>query len=147
MKPSAWTESKTLLHTVKGKTYYPMTVAAARSYSEEDIASCYGWKTRHQEGGHMTANGEAFNPRGLTAAHKYLPISYVKVTNLENERSLIARVNDCGPFPSDHNPASGRRIIDLSMGAAQKLGFYRQGITRVLVESIQTEPTRLAEME
>lgn len=135
-------------YTVKGQTYYPMTVSAARSYSEEGIASWYGWETRHQEGGHMTANGEAFDPRGLTAAHKYLPLStYVKVTNLDNGRSLIIRVNDRGPFPSDHNPASGRRIIDLSMGAAQKLRFFRQEITRVRVESIQTEPSRQAETE
>ena len=64
-----------------------------------------------------TANGETFNPNGLTAAHKYLPLpTHVKVTNLENGRSII-----------DYNPKSGERIIDLSAGAAKKLGFYEKG--------------------
>ncbi len=78
----------------------------------------------------MTANGEAFNPRGLTAAHKLLPLpTNVRVTNLENGRSIIVRVNDRGPF-------SGDRIIDLSMGAAKRLGFYEKGTARVRVETI-----------
>lgn len=131
---------------VKGRTYYPMTVAAARTYRQKGIASWYGWETRNQHGGRMTADGEVFDPRGLTAAHKYLPLpTYVRVTNLENGRALIVRVNDRGPFPSAHNPDSGNRIIDLSMGAAKRLGFYKQGTTRVLVESIREKPTRLAE--
>jgi rare lipoprotein A len=88
----------------------------------------------------MTANGEAFNPKELTAAHKYLPLpTYVKVTNLENKRSIIVRVNDRGPFPSEHNPKSGDRIIDLSMGAAKRLGYYEKGTTLVKVEAIQIE--------
>lgn len=135
-------------YTVKGRTYYPMTMAAARTYREEGIASWYGWETRRQKDGHMTANGEAFDPRGLTAAHKHLPLPiYVKVTNLDNGRALIVRVNDRGPFPSDHNPASGDRIIDLSLGAAQKLDFHQRGTARVRVESIEIEeePTKLAE--
>jgi rare lipoprotein A len=86
----------------------------------------------------MTANGEAFNPNGLTAAHKYLPLpTHVKVTNLENHRSIIVRVNDRGPFPSEQNPKSGDRIIDLSAGAAKRLGFYEKGIAKVKVEVIQ----------
>lgn len=90
----------------------------------------------------MTANGEAFNPDGLTAAHKYLPLPmYVKVTNLRNDRSIIVRVNDRGPFPDRNNPKSGNRIIDLSMGAAKRLGFYKKGITRVKVEAIQIKET------
>jgi rare lipoprotein A len=86
----------------------------------------------------MTANGEAFNPNGLTAANKYLPIPmFVKVTNLENGKTVIVRVNDRGPFPSAHNAKSGERIIDLSMGAAKRLGFYGKGTARVRVEAIQ----------
>jgi rare lipoprotein A len=80
----------------------------------------------------MTANGEAFHPNGLNAAHKYLPLpTYVRVTNLKNRKSIIVRVNDRGPF------AKGR-IIDLSAGAAKKLGFYDKGTTRVLVETVRT---------
>ena len=86
----------------------------------------------------MTANGEVFDPNGLTAAHKYLPLpTHVKVTNLENNRWIIVRVNDRGPFPSDYNPASGNRIIDLSAGAAKKLGFFQKGLARVKVEAVE----------
>jgi len=121
---------KTSPYTVKGRAYYPMSVEAARNYREVGIASWYGYETRRKRGGHMTANGEAFNPRGLTAAHKLLPLpTNVRVTNLENGRSIIVRVNDRGPF-------SGDRIIDLSMGAAKRLGFYEKGTARVRVETI-----------
>ncbi len=86
----------------------------------------------------MTANGEAFNPRGLSAAHKHLPLpTNVEVTNLENGRSIIVRVNDRGPFPSVNNPKSGKRIIDVSWGAAKKLGFVGKGLARVRVRTIQ----------
>lgn len=120
-------------YTVKGKKYYPMTVEEAQDYQEEGIASWYGYETLRQEGGHMTANGEAFNPKGLTAAHKHLPLpTNVRVTNLENGRSIIVRVNDRGPF-------AGRRIIDLSQGAARRLGFYSQGTARVRVETIPVD--------
>ena len=125
-------------YTVNGRRYYPMSLEKAKDYKEVGIASWYGHETRRQKGGYMTANGEAFNPIGLTAAHKYLPIPmYVKVTNLENNRSIIVRVNDRGPFPSRHNPKSGNRIIDLSMGAAKRLGFYGKGTASVKVEAIQ----------
>ena len=81
----------------------------------------------------MTANGEVFDPNGLNAAHKYLPLpTHVRVTNLENRRSLILRVNDRGPFVKG-------RIIDLSAGAAKKLGFYKKGTARVRVEAVQLE--------
>jgi rare lipoprotein A len=125
-------------YTVKGKTYYPMSVEEAENYDETGIASWYGYETLQQKGGYMTANGEAFHPNGLTAAHKYLPLpTHVKVTNLENHRSIIVRVNDRGPFPSEHNLRSGDRIIDLSAGAAKRLGFYGKGTTKVKVEVIQ----------
>jgi rare lipoprotein A len=124
-------------YTVRGKTYYPMSVEAAQSYAETGVASWYGYETRRKRGGHMTANGEAFSPKGLTAAHKLLPLpTNVRVTNLENNRSIIVRVNDRGPFPCKENPRSGDRIIDLSLGAAKKLGFYEEGTARVRVEAI-----------
>lgn len=123
---------------VKGKMYYPMTVASAQGYRETGIASWYGNETLNQKDGHMTANGEAFNPNALSAAHKHLPLpTNVKVTNLQNGRSVIVRVNDRGPFPSDHNPSSGRRIIDLSYAAAKQLDFHAQGTARVRVETVQ----------
>jgi rare lipoprotein A len=110
-----------------------MSPGKAKDYREEGLASWYGY-----ESGKMTANGEAFNPDGLSAAHKYLPIPmFVKVTNLENRKSVIVRVNDRGPFPSVHNARSGERIIDLSLGAARRLEFERRGVARVRVEAIQ----------
>jgi rare lipoprotein A len=117
-------------YTVMGRFYRPMTVDAAQTYKESGIASWYGYETLRQKDGHMTANGEAFDPLRPTAAHKYLPLpTNVKVTNLENGRSMILRVNDRGPFVDG-------RIIDLSAGAAQKLGFYRKGTVRVRVETM-----------
>ena len=112
-----------------------MSFEKAETYREEGIASWYGY-----ESGRMTANGEAFNPEGLTAAHKYLPIPmFVEVTNLENGKVVIVRVNDRGPFPSDQNPKSGDRIIDLSAGAARRLGFFTKGTARVRVQAIQVK--------
>ena len=122
-------------YVVRGKTYVPMSMEAAREYREVGVASWYGY-----ESGRMTANGEAFNPNGLTAAHRYLPIPmFVQVTNLETGKSIIVRVNDRGPFPSDQTSRSGDRIIDLSMGAAKRLGFYAKGTTMVRVEAIQVK--------
>ncbi len=131
---------KTSPYTVKGQYYKPMSVAQAQTYREVGFASWYGEETRRTPGGSMTANGELFNPKALTAAHKYLPLPiHVQVTNLENGKSIIVRVNDRGPFPSKHNPDSGKRIIDLSWGAAAQLGFVTQGTARVLVETIELE--------
>jgi rare lipoprotein A len=118
-------------YVVKGKRYVPMTLATAEKYREKGIASWYGYETWKQKGGRMTANGEVFDPNGLNAAHKHLPLpSHVKVTNLENGRSIILRVNDRGPFVEG-------RIIDLSAGAAKRLGFYDKGTARVLVETVE----------
>jgi len=120
-------------YVVNGKKYVPMSVEKAESYRERGVASWYGYETRNKPGGHMTANGEAFDPNGLNAAHKYLPLpTHVKVTNLENGRSILLRVNDRGPFVEG-------RIIDLSAGAARKLGYYEKGTARVLVETIPVE--------
>ena len=118
-------------YVVRGKRYVPMSVEQAGKYRETGIASWYGYETYRQKDGHMTANGEAFDPNGLNAAHKYLPLpTFVKVTNLENRRSIILRVNDRGPFVEG-------RIIDLSAGAARKLGFYDKGTARVRVETYE----------
>lgn len=117
-------------YVVKGKRYVPMSLEKANTYREKGLASWYGYETLRQKGGHMTANGEVFNPKELNAAHKLLPLpSYVRVTNLKNRRSLIVRVNDRGPFIEG-------RIIDLSAGAAKKLGYYDSGVTNVLVETV-----------
>lgn len=81
----------------------------------------------------MTANGEAFDPDGLSAAHKYLPLpTFVRITNLDNGRELVLRVNDRGPFVEG-------RIIDLSLAAAKKLGFHEKGTARVRVETIELD--------
>jgi rare lipoprotein A len=129
-------------YTVRGKTYYPMSVEEAQSYQETGVASWYGYETRRKRGGHMTANGEAFNPKALSAAHKLLPLpTNARVTNLANGRTIVVRVNDRGPFPSPDNSRSGDRIIDLSMAAAKRLGFYERGTATVRVEAIPEAPT------
>jgi len=118
-------------YVVNGKRYVPMSLKEAGTYREKGIASWYGYETYRQRGGRMTANGEAFHPKGFNAAHKYLPLpTYGRVTNLENGKSIIVRVNDRGPFVAG-------RIIDVSAAAAKKLGFYENGTAKVLVETIQ----------
>ena len=117
-------------YVVNGKRYVPMSLEQALNYRERGVASWYGDETLAKRGGHMTANGERFDPDGLTAAHKYLPLPmHVRVKNLENGRSIIVRVNDRGPFVKG-------RFIDLSAGAAQRLGFYEMGTARVYVETV-----------
>ncbi|HZJ92060.1 MAG TPA: septal ring lytic transglycosylase RlpA family protein [Thiopseudomonas sp.] len=111
-------------YTVLGSRYFP--IQDARNYKVTGTASWYGTKFH----GRDTANGETFDLYGMTAAHKTLPLpSYVKVTNLENGRTVTLRVNDRGPFYSD-------RVIDLSFAAAKKLGYAEKGVARVTVEGI-----------
>ena len=115
-------------YTVFGKTYRVMDSSAG--YYATGIASWYGKKFH----GRLTSSGEPFDMFKLTAAHRSLPIpAYLKVTNLQNGRSTVVRVNDRGPFHSD-------RIIDLSYAAAVKLGFENGGTARVRVESIEEAP-------
>ncbi|MBA1248186.1 MULTISPECIES: septal ring lytic transglycosylase RlpA family protein [Pseudomonas] len=111
-------------YTVLGKTYFPLNDAT--SYRVTGTASWYGTKFH----GQATANGETYDLYGMTAAHKTLPLpSYVRVTNLDNGKSVIVRVNDRGPFYSD-------RVIDLSFAAAKKLGYAETGTAHVRVEGI-----------
>ena len=112
---------------LEGIRYEPM--ASANGYSEQGVASWYGTKFH----GKQTANGEIYDLYKMTAAHKTLPLpSYVKVTNLENNLSIVVRVNDRGPFIGD-------RLIDLSYVAAKKLGFSDVGLANVAIEGINPE--------
>ena len=114
-------------YTVLGKTYFPLQ--ESKTYVASGTASWYGTKFHGQN----TANGEVYDLYGMSAAHKTLPLpSYVRVTNLDNNRSVILRVNDRGPFYSD-------RIIDLSYAAAKKLGYAEIGTARVKVEGIDPQ--------
>lgn len=104
------------------------------SFSETGIASWYG----PGFGGRPTANGDIFNPNLISAAHKYLPLnSVVKVTNLDNKKSIKVIINDRGPYV-------GKRIIDLSMRAAQLLGFHEKGLAKVKVEYLHDETMDLS---
>ncbi|KQZ81162.1 septal ring lytic transglycosylase RlpA family protein [Pseudomonas sp. Root562] len=114
-------------YTVLGKTYFP--IQESKTYVQSGTASWYGTKFHGQN----TANGEVYDLYGMSAAHKTLPLpSYVRVTNLDNNKTVILRVNDRGPFYSD-------RIIDLSYAAAKKLGYAETGTARVKVEGIDPQ--------
>jgi len=111
-------------YTVLGKSY--RVLATEEGYFERGVASWYGEKFH----GHKTSNGEVFDMFLASAAHKSLPIpSFLRVTNLDNNRSIVVRVNDRGPFHGD-------RVIDLSYAAAVKLGYADRGTARVQLESI-----------
>lgn len=97
-------------YTIGGTTYTPADVA---DYDEVGYASCYG----EELAGKPTANGEVFDPDGISAAHRTLPLpSYVEVTALDTGRTILVRINDRGPMAGD-------RLIDLSRGAAEQLGI------------------------
>ncbi len=119
-------------YTVLGKSYRVRD--RAEGYSERGLASWYGQKFH----GRQTSSREVYDMCSFSAAHKTLPLpSYVRVTNLDNGRSAIVRVNDRGPFHEG-------RIIDLSYAAAVKLGVDRTGTARVEVEAIAVGPQRAA---
>lgn len=106
-------------YTIAGVTYYPL--ADSYGFEETGIASWYG-KDFH---GKATANGERYDMYGISAAHKTLPMgTMVEVTRLDNGQKLAVRINDRGPFVPT-------RIIDLSYGAAQKLGVAGPGTAKV----------------
>ena len=98
-------------------------------YSQKGVASWYG-KDFH---GRKTANGEIYDMYKPTAAHKYLPLgSYIKVTNLNNKRSIVVRVNDRGPFVKG-------RILDLSYMAARKLDIVEEGLAPIKLEVVKLQ--------
>ena len=112
---------------IAGKWYEPRENP---NYDEAGMASWYG----SAFDGKLTANGEIFDRAELTAAHPTLPLpSYVRVSNLENNRSVIVRVNDRGPYAHD-------RMIDVSEQTAELLGFRRHGLTHVRVQYISQAP-------
>ena len=101
---------------------------SAEGYVEEGMASWYGEKFH----GRPTASGERYDMHGLSAAHRTLPLhTWVEVTNLENGRALVIRVNDRGPFAR-----TGERILDLSYGAARELDVVAAGTARVRVRAL-----------
>lgn len=116
------------VYTVRGETYYPLHPREAIRFEEVGIASHY------QEGNWLfpgkTAIGEKLYPHTKGAAHKTLPLPCrIRITNLENGRRTVVRVNDRGPFIEG-------RIVDVTAPVAKKLGFYKQGLTRVKIEVI-----------
>ncbi|MDP0562811.1 MAG: septal ring lytic transglycosylase RlpA family protein [Candidatus Endonucleobacter sp. (ex Gigantidas childressi)] len=114
-------------YSLNGIDYQPLK--SANGYVREGIASWYGTKFH----GKQTANGEVYDMLKMTGAHKTLPLpSYVKVTNLENNRSVVLRVNDRGPFHED-------RLLDVSYVAAQKLDFAVEGTAKVKIEGIDSK--------
>lgn len=107
---------------------------ADAGYHQVGLASWYGPGFH----GRRTASGQRFDQNGLTAAHRKLPLgSEVRVTNLENGRSIVVEINDRGPHVRS-------RVIDLSKGAARKLGMVEEGIARVRIE---IQPPQRAETD
>lgn len=104
------------------------TVASntVRKFSQTGVASWYG----RQFHGRKTASGETFDMNELTAAHRSLPLNcYIRVTNKENGKSVVVKVNDRGPF-------HGNRVVDLSYGAAKRLGITNSGTAKVNIERV-----------
>jgi rare lipoprotein A len=128
-------------YVVNGRRYYVLKSAAG--YNKTGIASWYGTKFH----GQLTSTREVYDMFGMTAASTELPLpTYVRVTNLENGRQIIVKVNDRGPFDKD-------RILDLSYAAAKKLGYQKKGTALVRVTAInprqwiaqhQAQPTSTA---
>lgn len=105
-------------------------------FRQVGYASWYGMKFH----GHKTSNGEIYDMYSMTAAHKTLPLpSYVKVTNLDNGKTAVVRINDRGPFHTG-------RIIDLSYAAAYKLGVLETGTARVEIDAIDTKKPKPVEV-
>jgi len=114
-------------YTVLGKTY--TVLPTSRGYHERGIASWYGKKFH----GRRTSSGEVYDMHLATAAHKSLPLpTYVRVTNLDNGRKMVVKINDRGPFHKD-------RLIDLSYAAAIKLGVDKTGTARVDVRAFDVK--------
>jgi len=113
---------------IDGRWYTPMQFET--DYDQTGVASWYGTDFH----GKRTANGEHYDMHTLSAAHKTLPLpTLVRVTNLDNGRAVIVRVNDRGPFVKE-------RLIDLSYAAARELGYDRQGTAHVRVQTLESPP-------
>ena len=111
-------------YTVLGKQYY--VLGSSKGYVARGTASWYGEKFH----GHLTSNGERYDMYTMTAAHKTLPLpTFAQVTNLDNGKKVIVRINDRGPFHDD-------RVIDLSYAAAARLEMLGKGTARVEVRAI-----------
>lgn len=114
---------------VNGRTYTTQGLESAKAYSREGTASYYHSKFN----GRRTASGDRYDSSEFTAAHKTLPLgSYAVVTNLDNNRKVIVRINDRGPF-------SHKRLIDLSGAAAKEIGLIRQGTGQVRIEALHVD--------
>ena len=114
-------------YTVRGKDY--KVLKHAKNFTQTGTASWYGKKFH----GHLTSNGEIYDMYSMSAAHKNLPLpTYARITNLGNQKTVIVRVNDRGPFHQD-------RIIDLSYSAAYKLDMLKTGTAKVHVEAITAD--------
>jgi rare lipoprotein A len=114
-------------YNINGRTYVP---EENPNYKVEGVASWYGPDFH----GRLTANREVYDMHGISAAHTTLPMpSYARVTNLDNGRSIVVRINDRGPY-------SRNRVIDLSIGTAKALAFYHRGLARVRVEYLGRAP-------
>lgn len=103
-----------------------LAAQTVRRFNQSGLASWYG----RQFNGRPTASGERFDMHGLTAAHRSLPLNcYIRVTNQDNGKSVIVKVNDRGPF-------HGNRILDLSYAAAKEIGIMNRGVGNVTIERI-----------
>ena len=119
----------TQTYPVKGEVYTTRTHQDAKDYSKEGIASYY----HNKFNGRRTSSGELYNSTLYTAAHKTLPLnSYAVVTNMNNQRKVIVRINDRGPF-------SKGRIIDLSHAAAKEIGIIGNGMGMVKIEALHVD--------
>lgn len=119
----------TQTYQVKGEVYTTRTHQDAKDYSKEGIASYY----HNKFNGRRTSSGELYNSTLYTAAHKTLPLnSYAVVTNMNNQRKVIVRINDRGPFSKD-------RIIDLSHAAAKEIGIIGSGMGMVKIEALHVD--------
>jgi len=119
----------TQTYQVKGEVYTTRTHQDAKYYSKEGIASYY----HNKFNGRRTSSGEFYNSTLFTAAHKTLPLnSYAVVTNMNNQRKVIVRINDRGPF-------SKGRIIDLSHAAAKEIGIIGNGMGMVKIEALHVD--------
>ena len=127
-RPSGYSGYMTRSYTVRGQTYHPMGVGQALGHTETGVCSWYDESAFFGLRRGNTSLGEKVQPWHLTGAHKTLPLPcLVKVTNLENGRTLNVRINDRGPFiPGRH--------LDLTPRAAKKLGFHDKGLTRTRIE-------------